>query len=231
MYYCNSRYYVPEWCRWLTPDGPSFLMPDTLNGMNLFAYCGNDPVNDCDMTGNLSITVTCVLISAGISFVTEAYHDYKRDKKLFNSDKWYREYAGAIVGGAVSGLGKGFLSSVGFGVAGDMIDAVISGEFQKKDDTFDFVATTIASNVLGCCLGEIASSVGKRFASTIKANQIYKSKATMKNSTINKELRKITNDLNIGAKKATVQRIADELYSSGKWEFGERLARIIGLAF
>ena len=53
----------------------------------------------------------------------------------------------------------------------------------------------------------------------------------MKNSAINKELRKITNDLNIGAKKATVQRIADELYSSGKWEFGERLARIIGLAF
>ena len=45
MYYCNSRYYVPEWCRWLTPDNPSYLQPETIDGMNLFTYCGNDPVN------------------------------------------------------------------------------------------------------------------------------------------------------------------------------------------
>ena len=55
MYYCNSRYYVPEWCRWLTPDSPSFLQPESLNGMNLFAYCGNDPVNNIDSNGNFPV--------------------------------------------------------------------------------------------------------------------------------------------------------------------------------
>lgn len=45
MYYCQSRYYVPDWCRWLNADNPNFLEPQSLNSLNLFAYCGNDPVN------------------------------------------------------------------------------------------------------------------------------------------------------------------------------------------
>lgn len=53
MYYCHSRYYVPEWCRWLNADSPNFLQLESLNGMNLFAYCGNDPINYSDDMGNL----------------------------------------------------------------------------------------------------------------------------------------------------------------------------------
>ena len=51
MYYCHTRYYVPEWCRWLNADHPSFLQPDSLQGMNLFVYCGNDPVMYTDTQG------------------------------------------------------------------------------------------------------------------------------------------------------------------------------------
>ena len=45
MYYCHTRYYVPEWCRWLNADHPSFLQPESLQEMNLFMYCGNNPQN------------------------------------------------------------------------------------------------------------------------------------------------------------------------------------------
>ena len=45
MYYCHTRYYVPEWCRWLNADHPSFLQPESLQEMNLFVYCGNNPQN------------------------------------------------------------------------------------------------------------------------------------------------------------------------------------------
>ena len=52
MYYCHTRYYVPEWCRWLNADHPSFLQPESLQGMNLFVYCGNNPVMHRDQNGN-----------------------------------------------------------------------------------------------------------------------------------------------------------------------------------
>ncbi len=43
MYYCNSRYYVPEWCRWLTIDSVEYLEPGSINGLNLYTYCSNNP--------------------------------------------------------------------------------------------------------------------------------------------------------------------------------------------
>ena len=44
LYYCNSRYYSPELCRWISPDSVDYLEPESVNGLNLYAYCGNDPV-------------------------------------------------------------------------------------------------------------------------------------------------------------------------------------------
>ena len=52
MYYCHTRYYVPEWCRWLNADHPSFLQADSLQGLNLFTYCKNNPVSFTDHSGN-----------------------------------------------------------------------------------------------------------------------------------------------------------------------------------
>ena len=46
------RYYVPEWCRWLNADHASFLQPESLQGLNLYTYCGNNPVMHRDQNGN-----------------------------------------------------------------------------------------------------------------------------------------------------------------------------------
>ena len=50
LYYLNSRYYDPETGRFLNADGQLSTGSD-LTGMNLFAYCGNNPVNRTDSSG------------------------------------------------------------------------------------------------------------------------------------------------------------------------------------
>ena len=39
-------------CRWISPDSIEYLDPESINGLNLYAYCGNDPVNKYDPTGH-----------------------------------------------------------------------------------------------------------------------------------------------------------------------------------
>ena len=50
----NSRYYDPQIGRFINADDISILSEgkDLFNGLNLYAYCGNNPVNNTDESGN-----------------------------------------------------------------------------------------------------------------------------------------------------------------------------------
>ena len=52
LFMVGHRYYNPEWGRWLSPDSIEYLDPQSINGLNLYAYCGNDPVNRIDPSGH-----------------------------------------------------------------------------------------------------------------------------------------------------------------------------------
>ena len=51
LYYLKSRYYDPITGRFITIDDISYIDPETINGLNLYAYCGNNPVMNVDPNG------------------------------------------------------------------------------------------------------------------------------------------------------------------------------------
>ena len=75
LFYCNSRYYSPELCRWISPDSIEYLDPQNINGLNLYAYCMNDPINYADPSGHWGETVFD-LFSLGVSIVEVIINPY-----------------------------------------------------------------------------------------------------------------------------------------------------------
>ncbi len=57
LYYLQSRYYDSQVGRFVNADGYISTGQDVL-GHNMFAYCGNNPVNMSDLTGEFAITAT-----------------------------------------------------------------------------------------------------------------------------------------------------------------------------
>ena len=93
MYYLLTRYYDPQTGRFINADTPEYLKPTKINGLNLYAYCGNNPVMNVDPSGHevLSVATTwllcqiaMVLIAGGIFF---AFVDWIYSLDLDNKDK------------------------------------------------------------------------------------------------------------------------------------------------
>lgn len=88
MYYLNSRYYDPEIGRFVNADDISFLDPETINGLNLYAYCGSNPVMFIDLLGLFAVTIGIVSIGllallgvATITYVEAEYHPIENATK------------------------------------------------------------------------------------------------------------------------------------------------------
>ena len=65
LYYLQTRYYDPETGRFLNMDDLSYADPQTIHGLNLYAYCGNNPVMYIDPTGTFFFTTLLIGLIAG----------------------------------------------------------------------------------------------------------------------------------------------------------------------
>ena len=82
LYYLQSRYYDPQTHRFINMDSIEYLDPENINGLNLYAYCGNNPVVRVDYNGNawwdnwwkgliaIGVAVVAVVAIAAITVAT-----------------------------------------------------------------------------------------------------------------------------------------------------------------
>lgn len=149
LYYLNTRYYDPFACRFINADDISYIEPETINGLNLYSYCGNNPVMGVDPNGTawwhwilgVGIIIACaaltVITAGGFAAAGTAFLSVV--SATMAPTAMSAIFAGATLGAAamgVSGLVMGGLSgdngwsweksSQGF-MMGSAIGAVIGG--------------------------------------------------------------------------------------------------------
>ena len=141
LYYCNARYYSPKWRRFISPDDTAYLDPESVNGLNLYCYCNNDPVNCTDPSGHMPEWAKWLiggLVIAGLAIATIATGGAAGGVAGFI---WAGALKGAIIGavsgavvsGTIGGIssaiaGNGFWSGFATGAAdGFMSGAIVGG--------------------------------------------------------------------------------------------------------
>ena len=112
LYFLNARYYCPEWRRFISPDDTAYLDPESVNGLNLYAYCNNDPVNYADPSGCKSASIWKTILGVGIGIGLAAV----------------AITATILTGGSFAAIGVGFALGATASFVGQGVGNVLSGE-------------------------------------------------------------------------------------------------------
>ena len=178
LYFLKTRYYDPEIARFITIDDISYLDPDSVNGLNLYAYCGNNPTNNADSTGTFAIST--FLIGLAVSFAVAWALGEIFGHQLIGG-------IGSISGG-VTAISTG-ISMFAFGPVGWVIGgiAIIAGAASIAFGTAEIQEHFTENNWIQDSLGWSDGLYnGLYFASNIVASaasvggQVYKSLTTTK---------------------------------------------------
>ena len=161
LYYCNSRYYSPELCRWISPDSVDYLDPSSINGLNLYAYCNNDPINYADPSGHVAISIGLLLAIGGIVGTEIGAVASVAGQYLANGCSWGQLALDTVLGGvsemlSMSPLGWETMiaANAGIGFVGAVGGHLINGsEFSKLSTWVDIGLST--------CLGALVGVVGR----------------------------------------------------------------------
>ena len=126
LYYLVTRYYDPVVGRFISQDALDYADPDTINGLNLYAYCGNNPVMNVDPTGEFLLSILAILgISALVGAAVGVVGTFMGDVVTSAiSGQWqlssWETYLGNAIGGAVGGVISIFSPTVG-GIVGSAL--------------------------------------------------------------------------------------------------------------
>lgn len=143
LYYLQSRYYDPLHGRFLNADSTDYLDPASLTGVNLFTYCGNNPVNRTDPDGEF----WHIVIGAGIGFLSGFINsvalDMIKGKDIDLTSALISGGIGAIEGGlSAAGAPLGVLIAVNAGLsAAESVYSDITGNEEKT--TGEIVANAL----------------------------------------------------------------------------------------
>jgi len=165
FYFLKTRYYDPEIGRFMTIDDLSYLDPDSINGLNLYAYCRNNPVMCVDPNGHLAISIGLLMligfvVGAAIGAGSSAIGQFVGNGFTFEGFNWGQFALDTFLGG-ISGMLS--MSPLGVGamvVANAAIGFVgaVGGHLMNGSDFTHY--STWLDIALSTGLGALAGRIG-----------------------------------------------------------------------
>ena len=128
FYFLKTRYYDPEIGRFMTIDDLSYLDPKSINGLNLYAYCGNNPVVHVDYEGNAWYEfwkwdwASIGKIAVGVTIIAGLVVG-----SIFTGGMLSVVLAGAAIGAIAGGIGAGISTAVSGGSIHDFANSFLVG--------------------------------------------------------------------------------------------------------
>ena len=152
LYFLQTRYYDPVVGRFISRDSIEYADPETICGLNLYAYCGNNPVMATDPTGRAEwwewlLGIVIIVAAVALSVVTAGI-------ATPISAALGGGMLGTIVGGAVAGAVGGAITGFGISVA----TQGISNGFSNINWGQVGIAT-LSGAIIGAVLGGIGGAV------------------------------------------------------------------------
>ena len=173
LYYLRSRYYNPRWGRFVNAD--NYILADNgKGGVNIFLYCNNSPISNCDRLGTetktaLDITdpetaeafAKLIEEAAGFDHVGNAYTSFRYYERVDGREIHNAEAHNNMINTVVSLLWYGSTFSAGF--------------FDEGYGFFKNAFKKLAKDKAASYLGGLASTIINNFSGSAVIKRIVDS--------------------------------------------------------
>ena len=151
LYFLQTRYYDPEIGRFLNRDSVAYADPETINGLNLYAYCLNNPIAYTDPYGTtewwewLTAGVITVALVVGAVVATVAT---------------------AGTASVLVSVGVSALTGAATSATLSLSSSIVSGELDLGQFTIDSLVGA-ATGIMTAAVGNVVGAAGKNFLSVL----------------------------------------------------------------
>ena len=116
LYYLMTRYYDTQIGRFISPDTPDYLAPDTIGGIDLYAYCRNNPVMYYDPSGHVATITVLAIILVGATIVGGILGGISVANRANEANAW--DITFGVIKGAALGFAAGGVIMLAVGMIG-----------------------------------------------------------------------------------------------------------------